>query len=130
MTTYAVISLATGSEAFRYNADHAIEWSGFEYARFDHIIVPDVALDPPPAAPAQDWSGLEFQRRFTVPERLAARAAEVTDPVLADFWGLLRSVVPPERVRSDDADVQVGLGYMVQTGLLSAARRDEILGIA
>lgn len=75
-------------------------------------------------SPVYEWSVLDFLRRFTAQERIAARQAAKTDPILEDFWGLLdRATI----VRNDDPDVLLGLGYLVQQGLLTAERMKEVM---
>lgn len=126
MTTYAVIRKADQAEVFRYGADAPVEWTGLEFAEYDHVeVVEPVA--PPVPAPVYVWTVLDFMRRFTPQERISARTLEQSDPIAADFLDLLRQA--PE-VQSDSAEVAAGLGYLVQQGVLTVQRRDEILGTA
>jgi hypothetical protein len=126
MTTYAVIRKTDQVEVYRYSADAPVEWAGMEFAEFDHTVVPDPVLDPPPA-PVYQWEPLVFLRRFTVPERVAARATRVSDPILNDFFSLLEMA---PLVHSNDPDVQAGMGYLVAIGIVTPTRRDEIMGVA
>jgi len=123
MTTYAVIDNASLQEVYRYSADAPIEWTGFEFATHAHVECPDAALLPVQAAQIV-WAPIDFLRRFTAAERIAARAARRTDAVLDDFYSLLEQA---PAVRSDDPDVIAGLGYMTHTGLLAPGRDTEIL---
>ena len=66
---------------------------------------------------------LEFLRRFTVQERVAARTLAATDPVVYDFLDLLSAAL---NVVPTDPDVQMGLGYLVSVGVLTADRAREI----
>lgn len=66
---------------------------------------------------------LEFLRRFTVQERVAARGLAATDPVVFDFLDLLSAAL---NVVPTDSDVQMGLGYLVSVGVLTAERAREI----
>ena len=50
---------------------------------------PVAAVAPPPPEPITVVSRLDFLRRFTRAERIALRAAETTDPVVADFLLML-----------------------------------------
>lgn len=123
MPTYIVTNKATGAEVYRYNADAPIEWSGFEFATHDHAEAVEVQ-QAPPASAAQEWTPIEFLRRFTPVERIAARAARKTDPILDDFYALLEQA---PLIHSNDPDVRLGLGYMAQQGLLTVGRMEEIL---
>lgn len=123
MTTYVVTLRATGAEVYRYSAGAQIEWSGFEFATHDHVEVVEVVA-PAAAAPRQEWTPVDFLRRFTPAERIGARAARKTDPILDDFYALLEQ---SPAIFSDDPDVQMGLGYMTQQGLLTIERMTEIL---
>ena len=66
---------------------------------------------------------LEFLRRFTVQERVAARQLAASDPVVYDFLDLLGAAL---NVVPTDPDVQMGLGYLVSVGVLTADRAREI----
>lgn len=124
MTTYIVTRKDTGAEVYRYSAVEPIDWVGFEFATHDHTPEPD-PVEPEVPAPTVTWPRLDFLRRFNMGERIAIRTARATDPILNDFFSLLEQAT---NVHSDDPDTLAGMGYLVQQGLLSAARRDEILG--
>jgi len=64
------------------------------------------------------------KRRLTAAERIAIRAAALSDPIIGDFMDLLDSA---DLVFLDDADLAAGLGYLVSVGLLGAGRVAEIL---
>jgi len=126
VANYIVTRKSDGREVYRYAADAPIEWVGFEFASHDHVEAPAVA--PPPAtSPVLQWGQTEFLRRFEAAERIAIRAARKTDAVLDDFFCLLEST---DVVHNNDPDTVLGMGYLVQQGHLTAARRDEILGVA
>lgn len=122
MTTYVVTLKATGAEVYRYNADAPVEWAGFEFATHDHVA--EVEVVAPVAPVRREWTPVDFLRRFTPAERMAARAARKTDPVLDDFYALLEQA---PAVFNDDPDVAMGLGYMAMQGLLTVERMTEIL---
>lgn len=126
MSTYAVIRKADSVEVYRYLADAPIEWTGFEFALFDHVLQVEPVSEPPAPQP-QEWTAVEFLRRFTAAERITARAARKTDTVLDDFYALLEQAPV---VHSIDPDVALGLGYMTQQGYLAVGRAAEILGSA
>lgn len=92
-------------------------------ARLWNAATLDWDIDAP--APVQAWTPLEFMQRFTVAERVAVRAARLTDPVIDDFLALLEMAGD---VRSDSATVQQGLGYLVSVNLLTGARAAGIGG--
>jgi len=73
--------------------------------------------------PGVVWSTLDFLLRFTPQERASARASTI--PEVQDFLDLLRAA---GEVRSDHPLTQQGMGLLVTAGLLTAERRDEILG--
>ena len=82
-----------------------------------------LAFDIPAPVPPTEWTRTEFMRRFTAPERIACRNAEKTDPIVEDFFDLLRNATV---LVSNDPDVTAGLAYLVSVGLLTQARADEI----
>lgn len=128
MTTYVVTRKSDGVEVFRYGgATEPINWAGYEFATHDHTVAPDPVEPPAPPAPAQQWARLDFLRRFNMTERIGIRSARTTDPILNDFFSLLEQAT---NVHSDDPDTLAGMGYLVQQGHITAARRDEILGAA
>lgn len=124
MTTYVVTNKISGAEVYRYSADAPIEWSGFEFITHDHAENVDVTPVVDPVVTQQVWSPVDFLRRFTPAERIGARAARKTDPILDDFYALLEQ---SPQILSDDPDVALGLGYMAQQGLLTVERMTEIL---
>ena len=78
-----------------------------------------------PYRPPQSWTAYQFLLRFTAEERAAFRAAAITDPNVADFQQLAQAA---QEVVSDDPMTVAGMAYLVSVGLLTSARRDEILG--
>lgn len=126
MTTYIVTRKADGAEVYRYGAESPVEWVGFEFATHAHDPLPD-PVEPGSPAPVSQWDRLDFLRRFTMAERIAIRAARVTDPILDDFFSLLETA---PTVHNNDPDTLAGMGYLVQQGHITVARRDEILGVA
>lgn len=74
--------------------------------------------------PPQAWTAYEFLLRFTAAERAAFRAAAATDAQVADFQQLAQAA---QEIRSDDPMTLAGMDYLVSQGLLTQARRDEIL---
>ncbi|GGC19681.1 hypothetical protein GCM10011363_40470 [Marivita lacus] len=80
---------------------------------------PVAAVAPPPPEPITVVSRLDFLRRFTRTERIALRAAETTDPVVADFLLMLTLA---EDVDLTSADVTEGLAYLEANGFVTAER--------
>lgn len=77
-----------------------------------------------PAERRKVWSSFEFLNRFTLAERAAIRTGSMSDPALADF--LMMSQAAQEIV-SDDPMTGAGMDYLVSLGILTPARRAEIL---
>jgi hypothetical protein len=124
MPVYAVIRKSDQVEVLRYSAAVPQEVNGFDLIDYDHN-----ELDPgaPPPPPVFEWERLVFLRRFSAQERIAIRAARTTDPILDDFFNLLEHA---KTVHSNDPDMIAGMGYLVYKGLVTAERRDAILGSA
>jgi hypothetical protein len=80
------------------------------------------SFSPPP--PVQTWTAFEFLQRFTAAERAAIRTGSMSDPALADF--LMMSQAAQEIV-SNDPMTAAGMDYLVSLGILTPARRAEIL---
>ena len=77
------------------------------------------AVAPPPPAPVTVVSRLDFLRRFTRAERIALRAAEAADPVVADFLLMLTLA---EDVDLTSPDVTEGLAYLEANSFVTAER--------
>ena len=70
------------------------------------------------------WTPYEFLRRFSSGERNAIRVASVNDGAVADLMMFLQTAT---EVVSDDTTTQVGMDYLVHLGILTPARRAEIM---
>ena len=81
-------------------------------------------LDVPPEP--EVWTPVAIMQRFTAAERIAIRAAQKSDPVIEDFFELVRVAGD---MRSDHPMIAQGLAYLQGQGLLSAARAAEIGGV-
>ena len=81
--------------------------------------VPVAPAASPPPAPVTVISRLDFLRRFTRAERIALRAAETTDPVVADFLLMLTLA---EDVDLTSPDVTDGLAYLEGNGFVTSER--------
>lgn len=123
MTTFRVVRKSDLVEVYRYQENEPVEWIGMEFATHDHVAVADEApATVPPTLTI--WTVIEFKRRMTSAERIAARNRAATDANVADFMDLLDSA---QEVRSDDPDVATGLGYLTYLGDLAPGRAQEIL---
>ena len=80
-------------------------------------------MDPPPEP--EIWTPVAFMQRFTAAERIAIRAAERNDPMIEDFFELVRVA---GEIRSDHPMIAQGLAYLQSQGLLTAGRAAEIGG--
>ena len=126
MSIYIVTAKATGAEIYRYSADAPIEWSGMQFADFDHTLeveAPGTVTDVPVVA--MTWTKLEYLRRFTQDERIAIRTAAKQVPQLEDYLALLELA---SEVRSDDPDIIAALQMLEGAGLIAAGRAAEIIG--
>ncbi len=74
----------------------------------------------------REISGTAFLRRFTALERIAVYQAEANDPVIRDFFELLRVTSAAGPIQLDDTDVAAGLDYLATVGILAAHRPAEI----
>lgn len=72
----------------------------------------------------QRWTSYEFLRLFTTAERDAIRVAAVSDGAVADLLMFLQTAT---EVISDDPTTSVGMDYLVHLGILTPARRAEIM---
>ncbi|MEX2524432.1 MAG: hypothetical protein WD750_05705 [Gammaproteobacteria bacterium] len=81
-------------------------------------------VGPPAPAPRASWSSRAFLDRFTRQERIDIRTAAKSEPLIEDYLDMLRTA---RRVYADDPDTQEGLTLLVQAGLLTETRRQEIL---
>ena len=72
------------------------------------------------------WTAYEFLTKFTYTERAAYRNAAKTDDLVADFMGLAQAA---NEIISDNPVVIQGMDYLVSIGVLTQARRNEILEI-
>lgn len=89
---------------------------GWSYRDSDGAFLPPVQT--------RRWTAFEFLNRFTPVERAAIRLGSMSDPALADF--LMMSQAAQEIV-SDDPMTAAGMDYLVSLGILTPARRAEIL---
>lgn len=79
-------------------------------------------IPQPQKIPILELTQLEFLRRFTSQERIAAKTS--ADPVIEDFMYLLTLA---QNIRLDDPDTIAGVNYLEQQGILAEGRATEIL---
>lgn len=70
------------------------------------------------------WTSYEFLRRFSSGERDAIRLAAAGDSAVADLLMFLQTST---EVVSDDTTTSVGLAYLVHLGIITEARKAELL---
>ena len=121
---YVVTRKSDGQEVYRYNADAPIEWSGMEFADFDHTPEADASGITDAPIVAMTWTKLEYLRRFTQGERIAIRGAAKASPELEDYMELLSEAT---EVRSNDPDIISALTMLEAVGLIGSGRAQEIL---
>ena len=97
----------------------AVEPGFVKTGRKFEAAAPVAAAAPPPPEPVTVVSRLDFLRRFTRAERIALRAAETTDPVVADFLLMLTLA---EDVDLTSPDVTEGLAYLEANAFVTAER--------
>jgi len=73
---------------------------------------------------APRWSAYEFMLRFTAQERAAIRASGLSDPVIEDFLFLATAA---HEVVADDPNTIAGMSALVSAGIITEARKQEIL---
>jgi hypothetical protein len=78
-----------------------------------------------PAPQPRVYATHDFLLRFTAEERAAARAAALTDPIIADFQQL--SQVVPSIDNTNPETIQ-GMQYLVSAGVITQQRYNEIMG--
>lgn len=71
------------------------------------------------------YTSYEFLNRFTAAERAALRAAANSNTTVADFLEL--AVAANEIINTDPVTI-AGMDYLVAQGLMTEARKLEILG--
>ena len=88
---------------------------------------PPAPVEPPAPEPTYaKVSPVEFKLLFTPQERVAIKAARANDPVIDDFY----DIVEDPRLTFVDLGLQStqdALSYLVQQGLLTVERRQQIL---
>jgi len=80
---------------------------------------------PPPPAPAPRWSSLQFIERFTDAEQLAIVTAAASIPALRLWYD---KAMAADEIVADDPRTIAGVQALVDAGLITAERRDQILG--
>lgn len=126
MTTYLVTRKSDGTEVYRYQSDAPIEWTGMEFADYDHTaqaeINPDGSIEG--TVTGRVMTKLEFLRRFTQEERVAIRTVAKSNPVLEDYMAMIDLA---QDIDTSDPDTQAGVRMLESVGLIGAGRAQEIL---
>lgn len=71
------------------------------------------------------YTSYEFLLRFTPEERAAFRASSLTNSTIADFQQLASAA---QQILNTDPMTIAGMDYLVSQGLITEARKLEILG--
>lgn len=100
----------------RFYRDYVLPWLA------DGNIIPD--YDPPPKEPRRIGTFREFMDLFSAAEATAIFTAKAASPAI-DQW-LARAMGGPT-MSIDHKDTATGLAVLVSAGLLTKARRIEIL---
>lgn len=96
--------------------DPALGYHGF---KFEPVEVTD------PNAPPRRIGRLPFMQRIPPPARIAIRSAGKVDVIVEDFLDLLAA---SDVIELDHPDTQMGVGYLVQQGLLTEQEAADLLG--
>ena len=91
--------------------------------KFEAAPEPESVEAPAPAPVQRNISRADFLRRMTRAERITLRGLISSDPIVADFMGILEMV---EAVNLESDDVVEGLAYLEQQGHIDAGRAAEI----
>lgn len=118
------VSVGRADDKATWRIDFAADATSGQRDAAQSVLAAFDAAAPDPAR----WTPLEFLERFTQAERIAIRAAAAgasTEALqLADWLDLLRAST---EVVADDPRTVAGMAALVAAGLLSEARRAEIL---
>lgn len=126
MTTYLVTRKSDGTEVYRYQSDAPIEWTGMEFADYDHTAQVEINADGSieGTVTGRVMTKLEFLRRFTQEERVAIRTVAKSNPVLEDYMAMIDLA---QDIDTSDPDTQAGVRMLESVGLIGAGRAQEIL---
>ena len=104
--------------SFNVNADS--EYS----ARFKQYLADggQVDLADPEPTPVKKWTPFEFRNKFTQAERIAILNS--SDLIVKDLWSGFSTA---QEVIADYTETIQGMNYLVSVGLLTEARKNEIL---
>lgn len=81
-------------------------------------------IAPPPQQIDYSFTSFEFLSRFTAEERAEIRAAAQVDAIIADFLMLAQSA---QEIRTTHPMTMEGMNYLMNYGIITDARRKEIL---
>ncbi len=101
------------------NAENGDSWDGVTLTK-PVVVVPVVVVVPPKVSPIQ------FKLLFTSQERVAIKAARVTDAILDDFYDIMDDPRLTE-VDLNLQSVQDALDYLTALTLIGVGRKAEIL---
>ena len=90
------------------------------------VFVPPVVIPTEPETPPIIITHSEFRALFSLAERTAIKTASKSDDGMAECWVFMNVQPPPEVNLSDIGTIEV-LDYMVEFGVLTQARKAQIL---
>lgn len=127
MPNFKVTRKSDGEVVYRYGADAAIEWVGFEFSTHDHTPEEVPAPGPAPVPAPVRITKLAFLSRFTDSEYiqfdLASMGATVQAAAMRRFMSKVNAA---EHIDLQRADTRAGVQALVGT-LLTAERAAAIL---
>jgi len=92
---------------------------------YDGVVFADPNPAPEPPVAQALTTPLQFVERFTEEEQLAIATATLSDPQIKLWYDKL---LASQEVVADDPRLGAGMNAMVSAGLITAQRKDEILG--
>lgn len=103
--------------------------TGFAFQRVDGIVKQVHSIEPipePVEEPKRCISAFEFLSRFTQPEFQAISAAALQSP---ELYGWVTRAVAAQEIDLQHQDTVAGMVGLVNAGLITTARSDEILAV-
>jgi len=133
MSIYIVTAKATGAEIYRYSADAPIEWSGMQFADFDHTLeveAPGTVTDVIPRMYSRRLTKLQFVGLLgdSFAGILSASKVNVDVEMFVKMLDWATPDADGTSVDLDDPRVAGGLALLEDGGLLPTGRAAEILG--
>lgn len=134
MKNWLVTRIADGEIVYRYQAEAAIEWQGFEFATHSHTEEVQAEPEPQPVE-VRHITKLAFRNRFTQAEKAALEIAALDNPAAAmpqraQAAGVRATMKDQEAAQFIDlnrVDTRAGVQALEAGGMLAAGRALAIL---